>query len=88
MKNKRSYQRHYNRHASPKEFKCNICLKTFAQEKIFKQHESLHNLSTAKVCSECKQEFFDLLKFKSHCRAHHDQKKKQQKYQCEDCGKL
>lgn len=88
MKNRRSYQRHFNRHTNTKEFKCLTCGKTFAHEKVFKQHNTVHNLATAKCCIDCERQFFDLYEFKAHCRTHHDQKKKQQKWQCADCGKM
>lgn len=88
MKNKRSYQRHYNRHTSSQKFTCTICSKIFSQEKIFKKHESIHNLATAKECIDCKEEFFDLIKYKAHRRTHNIPNKKQQKYQCGDCGKM
>lgn len=88
MKNKRSYQRHYNRHASSQKFACNICSKIFTQERILKKHELVHNLTTAKTCAECKEEFFDLVKFKAHRRTHHTQTKTPQNFQCSDCGKL
>ncbi|XP_055314810.1 zinc finger protein 211-like [Sitodiplosis mosellana] len=86
MKNKRSYQRHFNRHSSSQKFTCTICSKKFAQEKLLKKHESVH--TTAKSCLDCKEEFFDLYKFKAHRRTHHTQTKKQQLYQCTDCGKI
>lgn len=88
MKNKRSYQRHFNRHSSSQKFACTICSKKFTQEKLFKKHEIIHNLTTPKSCYECKEEFFDLFKFKAHRRTHHVQNKKQQLYQCTDCGKM
>lgn len=88
MKNKRSYQRHYNRHTSSQKFTCPICPKIFSQEKIFKKHESIHNMATAKSCIDCKEEFFDLIKYKAHRRTHNIPNDKQQKYQCEDCGKM
>lgn len=88
MKNKRSYQRHFNRHSSSQKFTCSHCSKKFSQEKLLKKHESVHNLTTAKSCLECKEEFFDLFKFKAHRRTHHTQSKKQQLYQCADCGKM
>lgn len=88
MKNKRSYQRHFNRHSNTQKFVCTICSKKFIQEKLLKKHESIHNLTTPKSCFECKEEFFDLFKFKAHRRTHHAQNKKQQLYQCKDCNKL
>lgn len=88
MKNKRSYQRHFNRHLGAQKFACTICSKKFSQEKLLKKHESVHNLTTAKSCLECKEEFFDLFKFKAHRRTHHTQNKKPQLYQCADCGKM
>lgn len=91
MKNRSSYQRHYNGHTNIKEFhfKCTTCAKTFAHEKLFKKHCALHNLKIAKSCPECQREFLDLHEFKAHSRTHDDQKKnEQQKWQCADCGKM
>lgn len=88
MKNKRSYQRHFNRHSSSQKFACSICSKKFSQEKLLKKHESVHNLSSPKPCLDCKEEFSDLFKFKAHRRTHHTQNKKQELYQCADCGKM
>lgn len=88
MKNRRSYQRHFNRHTNTREFKCTKCSKTFSVEKLYKQHNTVHNLTTAKSCAECQLEFFDLYEFKAHCRDKHSQKKEQDRWECTDCGKM
>lgn len=88
MKNKRSFQRHYNRHSSTQKYACSQCPKMFSQEKIFKKHEAVHNLSTAKICTDCNEEFYDLIKYKAHRRTHNNPIENQRTYKCDDCGKM
>lgn len=88
MKNKRSYQRHYNRHGTLQKFACPACPKMFSQEKILKRHEAIHHMNPAKECTDCNEQFVDLIKFKAHRRTHAQPTATKRTYKCDDCGKV
>ena len=84
------YEKHIRQHAPAPDpsdelsFDCELCGKTFKNEKSLKIHSKRHSTKNKITCVICGKKFCQRSSLKMHLRIHNNQSKK---YDCEMCDK-
>lgn len=66
---------------------CEVCGKTFKNEKSLKIHTQRHNTKNKIACVICGKKFCQRSSLKLHLRVHNNQRNPLKKYECEMCDK-